>query len=98
MLHATWGRFRVAPNPFANTATISYSVPKAGNVRLALYDVTGTLVTTLASGYHTAGSSSFIVHRCACRHREARASFARGIYLLKLETETRTATSKLIIE
>jgi hypothetical protein len=79
----------VAPNPFTSAATITYSLPQAGNVSLKLYDVTGTLVTTLASGYHTAGSSSFVVHR---------SSFACGIYLLKLETGTTTTTSKLIIE
>jgi hypothetical protein len=80
---------RVAPNPFSGTATIFYSLPQAGNMTLKLYDVAGALVTTLTSGYHNAGASSFILHR---------SSFARGIYLLKLETETRTTTSKLIIE
>jgi hypothetical protein len=79
----------VAPNPFSGSALISYELPEAGNASLKLYDVTGVLVTTLVQGYHAAGSSSFITHR---------SSFARGIYLLKLETETRTTTSKLIIE
>jgi hypothetical protein len=80
---------RIAPNPFSDAALITYSLPKAGNIRLELYDVAGALVTTLAQGHHTAGSSSFIIHR---------SSLARGIYLLKLETETRTTTSKLIVE
>jgi hypothetical protein len=82
-------RLQIAPNPFSGAATISYSLPQAGNMTLKLYDVTGTLVTTLVQGYHAAGSSSFITHR---------SSFARGVYLLKLETETRITTSKLIIE
>ena len=80
---------RTFPNPFTNATTISYSLPKAGNVSLRLYDVTGKLVTTLASGYHEAGTSSFIVHR---------SSFSSGIYLLKLQTETSTTTAKLIVE
>jgi hypothetical protein len=82
-------RLQIAPNPFTSAALITYSLPKAGNVSLKLYDVTGTLVTTLVQGYHAAGSSSFTIHR---------SSLARGIYVLKLETETRTTTSKLIIE
>jgi hypothetical protein len=82
-------RLQIAPNPFSGVATITYSLPRAGNIALKLYDVTGTLVTTLASGYHNAGASSFIVHR---------SSLSSGIYVLKLETETRTTTSKLIIE
>jgi hypothetical protein len=79
----------VAPNPFSGTATISYSLPNAGNISLKLYDVTGTLVSTLTSGYHNAGASSFIVHR---------SSFARGIYVLRLEWADQATTRKLIIE
>jgi immune inhibitor A len=82
-------KLAATPNPFTNATAISYSLPKPGDVSLKLYDVTGKLVTTLASGYHTAGTSSFIVHR---------SSLSSGIYVLKLETETLTATSKLIIE
>jgi hypothetical protein len=80
---------RITPNPFTNATTINYSLPIAGNISLKLYDVTGTLVSTLASGYRAAGTSSFIVHR---------SSLSSGIYLLKLETETSTITQKLIIE
>jgi hypothetical protein len=79
----------IGPNPFTNATTITYSLPQAGNVSLRLYDVTGTLVTTLVQGYHTAGSSSFVVHG---------SSFARGIYLLKLETGDYRTTQKLILE
>jgi hypothetical protein len=80
---------RTFPNPFTNAATVNYSLPEAGNVSLKLYDVTGKLVSTLATGYRPAGASSF-----AIRH----SSFACGVYLLKLKTENQTVTSKLIIE
>jgi hypothetical protein len=78
-----------SPNPFSGMTTIRYSLPNAGNISLKLYDVTGKFVSTLASGYHNAGASSFVVHR---------SSFARGVYVLKLETGNSTATTKLIIE
>jgi hypothetical protein len=68
----------ITPNPCSGTALVAYSVPVAGSIRLELYDITGALVTTLTSGYHNAGASSFIVHR---------SSFARGVYLLRLELE-----------
>jgi hypothetical protein len=80
---------RAAPNPFSNATTISYSLPQGGNISLKLYDVTGKLVSTLASGYHDAGALSFVV---------CRSSFASGLYLLKLETDNSTTTAKLIIE
>jgi uncharacterized repeat protein (TIGR01451 family) len=80
---------KIAPNPILTRATISYSLSKAGNVSLKLYDMTGKLVTTLATGYHTAGTSSFIVHR---------SSLSSGIYILKLESDNTTASQKLILQ
>ena len=56
---------------------------------LKLYDVAGKLVHTLASGYRKAGVLSL----------EFRVSdFARGVYVLKLETEGHRVTGKLVIE
>jgi hypothetical protein len=79
----------VAPNPFARTTSVSYAVPKSGNVSLRLYDVTGKLVTTLANGYVTAGNHSTLVNA---------EKLASGIYLLKFESDNYTTSSKLIIE
>jgi serine protease AprX len=82
-------KLAVVPNPFSNATTISYSLPKPGDVSLKLYDVTGQLVKVLASGYHNAGTSSFLVPR---------SSLSSGIYMLKLVTENSSTTEKLIIE
>ena len=79
----------VSPNPFTSATTISYSLPAAGIVRLKLYDITGQLVSTLASGYDNAGASSLKLQA---------SSLSAGIYILKLSTETSTLTQKLIIE
>jgi len=35
------------PNPFNPTTTIKFGIPKAGNVSLKVYDITGRLVQTL---------------------------------------------------
>jgi hypothetical protein len=78
----------IAPNPFTNSSVVRYTLPSAGSADLRLYDVTGTLVTTLASGYHTAG-----VHSLAAPN-----SLAKGIYLLKLATATSSSTLKVIVE
>jgi hypothetical protein len=80
---------QIAPNPFTSTTSIRYTLARAGNVNLRLYDVTGKLVSTLASGYHNAGTSSFIVHR---------SSLSSGIYVLKLESEGQSLTRKLVIK
>jgi hypothetical protein len=78
----------VAPNPFSGTTTLSFSLPKAGNASLKLYDVTGQVVRVLTTGYHPAGTSSFIL----------RPSLSRGIYMLRFESDRYCATRKLIIE
>jgi hypothetical protein len=82
-------RLTATPNPFTNATTIRYSLPRAGNVTLRLYDVTGKLARTLASGYHTAGTSSFIVPR---------SSLSSGIYMIELETGGMSLSQKLIVE
>ena len=80
---------RIAPNPFTTTTTIGYSLPHAGNVSLKLYDITGKLVTTYAKGYRNAGRFAFSVQR---------SELAAGIYILKLTTEDKATTTKLIVE
>jgi hypothetical protein len=56
---------------------------------LKLYDVTGKLVSVMASGYSRAG-------RFAARFESDR--LARGIYLLRLEAGGDRTTSKLVVE
>jgi N-acetylneuraminic acid mutarotase len=82
-------RLQIAPNPFSGAATITYSLPQAGNVSLKLYDVTGTLVTTLSQGHANAGVYTTSIDA---------STLARGIYLLKFESDGNTTTSKLIVE
>lgn len=87
--HAALFALNVRPNPLSGATTISYSLPRAGNISLKLYDITGKLVTTLIAGQHQSGSYSL---------RVPRAGLSAGVYLLKLETGTATATTKLIVE
>jgi hypothetical protein len=80
-------RLLISPNPFSSTTTISYSLPTAANYSLRLYDVTGQLISTLASGNRNAGSYTLTTP-----------TLARGIYVLKLATNNTTNTAKLIVE
>jgi hypothetical protein len=84
---------RVAPNPFSGKATVSYSLPAPANVSLKLYDVTGSLVSALASGRCSAGRHSVSI----CNPQSGR-RLAQGIYLLRLETGGQETTKKLILE
>jgi hypothetical protein len=79
----------IAPNPIRNRAVIAYSVPMAGPVSLKLYDVSGSLVKTLAGGHAGAGSHTA---------RLDAAGLPRGVYLLGLESGESRVTKKLILE
>jgi M6 family metalloprotease-like protein len=83
-------RLRISPNPFCGTATVSYTLPEPGAVRLALYDVTGKLVRVLSSGGRSSGEHA----EPAIRSSE----LTPGVYVLKLETEVGVAARKVIIE
>ena len=47
------------PNPFNPTTAISFSLPKAGDVTLKVFDALGKELATLASGEHAAGLHTF---------------------------------------
>lgn len=87
--HVTGYRLLVAPNPFTSATVVSYSLPVAGNVSIKLYDVTGTLVSTLVSGHSSAGNYTVSL---------GNSQLARGIYLLSFKTDNYGATEKLILE
>jgi hypothetical protein len=84
---------RITPNPFTTSLSpsISYALPVAGNVSVRLYDITGKLVSTLASGHHRAGSYS-------CSLLTTHYSLASGIYVLELEACGLRLGRKLVIE
>lgn len=81
----------LTPNPCSRAATLRYSLPRPGNVKLALYDVSGRLVTTLVNGYHPAG-----LHTCALL--PTRSSLVQGVYVLQLKTAGIAVSRKVIVE
>ncbi len=82
-------RFSLAqnhPNPFNPTTTIRFSVPDAGRVRLAVYNVAGQLVRTLIDEWLSVGEHAAIWDG----RDELGRSVASGVYLYRL---TRSAAS-----
>jgi hypothetical protein len=49
------------PNPFNPSTTIKYSMPKAGHLKLSIYNVRGQLVKTMIDGERPAGADQTIV-------------------------------------
>ena len=79
----------VSPSVTNSRARIAYGIPKAGNVSLKLYDVTGRSAATFRNGWLEPGRYTADVEA---------GTLARGIYILKLEADSRNLTRKLVIE
>lgn len=81
------------PNPFNPSTTISFALPQNGQVKLAVYDLTGQLVKTLVNGDMPAGS-----HRVVWNGKNERGNqVASGVYLYKLQANGFVAHKKLIL-
>jgi len=76
------------PNPFNPTTTISYSVPKASNVRLTVYDMMGREVAVLADGRKEAG-----VYNVTFNGK----TFASGLYVYRLEAGSLVLKQKMVM-
>jgi hypothetical protein len=76
------------PNPFNPTTTINYSLPKAGNVKLTVYNAIGSKVATIINVYKIAGNYSIQFNG---------SSLASGIYFYKIEAGQFSQIKKMIL-
>ena len=82
----------VAPNPSRTGASIRYALPRAADVRLAVYDLAGRQVRLLASGPQGVGD-----HATPWDGRDASGAEApAGLYLVKLRVEGHDLTRTMI--
>ena len=78
----------VGPNPTRGLATVRYALDRGQQVRIALYDVLGREVATLADGAVAAGPASVEVDT---------ASLPTGTYVLRLQAESGTLTRTITV-
>ena len=76
------------PNPFNPTTTINFSVPKQGNVRIAVYNTVGEQVDVLVNSHKNVGN--YITAWDA-------SNFASGIYYYSIQTDNFVQTKKMIL-
>lgn len=81
------------PNPFNPSTTISFSVPKTGEVTLSIYNLRGQLVRTLVSGVIQVGRHRVVWD--GADERGARA--ASGIYVYRMQADGFVASRKLVL-
>ena len=76
------------PNPFNCSTTISYQIPVASDVCIAIYDVNGKRLETVVQGPQPAG-----VYRCPFRADE----LASGVYFYRITTNEMQITRKMLL-
>lgn len=82
-----------APNPFNPRTSIRFDLPRAGAVRLAVYDVSGRRVRTLADGPMAAGVRTVTWDG----KDDGGHDVASGIYLYRLEAGAFDQTRKMVL-
>ncbi len=70
----------VWPNPFNPSSTISFSLPRKGNMSLRLYNLKGQLVKVLYEGIREAGEHSLSFNATS----DSGTRLPSGVYLLRL--------------
>jgi photosystem II stability/assembly factor-like uncharacterized protein len=76
------------PNPFTSTTQVSYALPAAAHVRIAVYDMTGREVALLVDGLRPAGAANAGFDA---------SGLAPGMYLCKMSTGARFLTQPLML-
>ncbi len=86
------GDLRVHPNPVTEQTTVSFFLSGESHVKIALYNLVGTPVTTVTEAGYPSGSHQLEMDA---------ARLTPGIYLLKIEItnngQTRSKTIKLVV-
>ena len=85
--------FQNVPNPFSDQTAIRYQMPKAGQVKLNVYNIAGQKVKTLVDEAQQAGSYSIKWDRQDNKGRQVSA----GVYIYHLSIGDQTQTRKMIV-
>jgi len=81
------------PNPFNAGTRICYTLPRAGRMRLEVFNILGQRVAVLADGMQPAGAHAV---RWDGRDHDGQA-LSSGVYLCRLSTEEDVRTRKMVL-
>ncbi len=90
--HADFALEPGAPNPFAASTTIRFSIPSTGRVQIRIHDVRGALVTTLFDRVTAPGPHEVIWDGRASDGR----SVAAGVYFVELGLGNERRSAKIL--
>jgi flagellar hook assembly protein FlgD len=93
VIAARTGFVSLFPNPFNPTTHVTFDLAKAGPVDVAIYDVRGQLVRTLATGTMNSGRHDLVWQG----RDDAGRSVASGVYFCRLSADGGTQSRKMIL-
>jgi TctA family transporter len=76
------------PNPFNPTTTINFSLAKASNVKLTVYNILGQQIRTVVDTRMNAGQQSIVFDA---------SKLASGVYFYRLEAGDFSAVKKMLL-
>jgi len=76
------------PNPFNPNTKIYYSIPKEGNIRISVYNISGQLIADLVNEFKATGQYEIEFDG---------SSYASGIYFYKIESGEFSDTRRMIL-
>ena len=81
------------PNPFNPETKLSFSIPKAGDVTIKIYDIQGREVTTLVNASMNAGTHEVIWNGT----NASGARVASGMYVYTMKSADRVLSKKMVL-
>jgi len=81
------------PNPFNPTTTIRFNLPKAGNVKLDVYNIKGQHVKTLVDGFMNPDTHAVVWNGTDSGNQNV----ASGVYFYRLSANGQTETKKMLL-
>ncbi|MQY70975.1 T9SS type A sorting domain-containing protein, partial [bacterium] len=85
--------FEADPNPFAEQTSIRYSLPKASDVHIAVYDPLGRKVRTLLDSPQSPGAHTLTWDG----KDDAGEPLSAGVYFLRFQSESCAQTARLVM-
>ncbi len=76
------------PNPFNQTIDIRFKLKVEGQIKLAMYDITGREIAVLAEGYYLAGAHQVVWNA---------SMVVSGMYFARLTAGDLTLTQKILL-
>ena len=82
---------KIAPNPFSNSASITYDLSEKQMVSIQLFDLLGKEISTLLEETQSIGNQSISIDK-------DKLNLKSGVYFVKLWIGNRSLTQKIILE